>query len=61
MNEATLDYLLAYYAYERGEYQTSMHLLSGVVSSRSITPRLKEKSIALKELVSPKLHEMDAS
>jgi hypothetical protein len=57
MNETTLDYLLAYFAYKKGEYQTAMQLLSGVVSSRSISPRLKEKSLELKDLVAPKLHE----
>lgn len=57
MNETTLDYLLSYYAYKKGEYQTCMQLLSGVVTSRSTSPRLKEKSLELKELVAPKLHE----
>lgn len=57
MNETTLDYLLAYYAYKKGEYQTCMQYLSGVVTSRSTSPRLKEKSLELKELVFPKLHE----
>lgn len=57
MNETTLDYLLAYYAYKKGEYQTSMKLLSGVVTVRSISPRLKDKCLELKDLVSPKLHE----
>lgn len=57
MNETTLDYLLAYYAYKKGEYQTCMQYLSGVVTSKNTTPRLKEKSLELKDLVSPKLHE----
>lgn len=57
MNETTLDYLLAYYAYKKGEYQTCMQYLSGVVTSRNTTPRLKEKSLELKDLVSPKLRE----
>lgn len=56
MNETTLDYLLAYFAYKKGEYQTAMHLLSGVVSNRSVSPRLKDKSLELKDLINPKLH-----
>ena len=51
MNEPTLDYLLAYFAYKKGENQTSMKLLSGVVSSKSVSPRLKDKALELKELV----------
>ncbi len=57
MNETTLDYLLAYYAYKKGEYQTCVQYLSGVVSNRNTTPRLKDKSLELKDLVAPKLHE----
>jgi hypothetical protein len=56
MNETTLDYLLAYFSYKKGEYQQAMHFLSGVITSRNTTPRLKDKSIELKELVSEKLH-----
>ena len=55
MNETTLDYLLAYFAYKKGEYQTAMHLLSGVVTSRSTTTRLKDKSLELKDMITPKL------
>lgn len=56
MSETTLDYLLAFLAYKKGEYTTAMQYLSGVITNRSTTPRLKEKSLELKELVSPKLH-----
>lgn len=56
MNESTLDYLLSYFAYEKGEYQTSMQYLSGVVTTRGISPRLKDKCLELKELVNAKLH-----
>lgn len=56
MNESTLDYLLSYLAYEKGEYQTSMQYLSGVVTTRGISPRLKDKCLELKELVNAKLH-----
>jgi hypothetical protein len=45
MNETTLDYLLSYFAYKKGEYSTSMKLLSNVISNRSITPRLKDKCV----------------
>ncbi len=53
MNETTLDYLLAYYASKKGEYQTAMRLLSGVVTSRSISPRLKDKALELKRTSHP--------
>ena len=56
MNEATLDYLLAYLAYEKGEYQTAMQYLSTVVTTRGISSRLKDKCLVLKELVNAKLH-----
>lgn len=51
MNETTLDYLLSYYAYKKEDYQTAMQLLSGVVSSKSTSPRLKDKSLELKDLI----------
>jgi hypothetical protein len=57
MNETTLDYLLAYFAYKKDEYQKSMQFLSGVVSNRTTSPRLKDKSLELKDLVNAKLHE----
>ncbi len=56
MNESTLDYLLSYLAYEKGEYQTAMQYLSGVVTTRGISSRLKDKCLDLKELVNAKLH-----
>ena len=56
MNETTLDYLLADLAYQKGEYQTAMQFLSNVVANRNTTPRLKDKSLDLKELLSAKLH-----
>lgn len=52
MNETTLDYLLSYFAYKKGDYQTAMQYLSGVVSNRNTTPRLKDKAIDLKDLIS---------
>lgn len=56
MNETTLDYLLAYLGYQKGEYQTAMQYLSGVVTSRNISARLKDKCLELKEILSQKLH-----
>lgn len=52
MNETTLDYLLSYFAYKKGDYQTAMQFLSGVVSNRSTSPRLKDKALELKDLIS---------
>lgn len=57
MNETTLDYLLAYFAYKKGDYSDAMHLLSGVVTNKSTSPRLKEKSLELKDLLNAKLHD----
>lgn len=51
MNETTLDYLLAYFAYKRKDYSTALQLLSGVVTSKGISPRLKDKGLALKDLI----------
>ena len=56
MSETTLDYLLAYYAYIKGEYSTAMQYLSGVITNRNTSPRLKDKSLELKDLVNAKLH-----
>ena len=56
MNETTLDYLLSYLGYVKGEYQTAMQYLSGVVSTRGISPRLKDKCLELKELLNQTLH-----
>lgn len=60
MNEATLDYLLAYLGYEKGEYQTAMQYLSGVVATRGISARLKDKCLELKEILNQKLHGSEA-
>lgn len=51
MNETTLDYLLSYFAYKKGDYQTAMQFLSGVVSNRSTSARLKDKALVLKDLI----------
>lgn len=51
MDETTLDYLLSYLAYEKGDYQLAMQYLSGVVSNRSTSPRLKDKALDLKEMI----------
>lgn len=60
MTETTLDYLLAYLAYQKGEYQTAMQYLSGVVTSKNTSPRLKDKSLELKDMLSEKLHGNEA-
>lgn len=59
MNEPTLDYLLSYLAYENEEYNTAMQYLSGVITSRESTPRLKDKAVDLKGLINEKLHEVE--
>lgn len=51
MNETTLDYLLSYLAYKKGDYQIATQFLSNVVSNRSTSPRLKDKAIDLKDLI----------
>ena len=56
MNEVTLDYLLSYLMYKKGDYAPAMKFLSGVVTSSSASPRLKEKALELKELLHEHLH-----
>ena len=51
-----LAYLLAYLGYEKGEYQQAMQYLSNAVTTRGISPRLKDKCLALKEILNEKLH-----
>lgn len=51
MNETTLDYLLSYLAYKKGDYQTATQYLSNVVSNRNTSPRLKDKALDLKDLI----------
>jgi uncharacterized protein (DUF2225 family) len=57
MNESTLDYLLAYFAFKKGEYSTAAKLLSNVITDRNATQRLKDKALDLKEQLSPYLHD----
>ena len=57
MNEATLDYLLAYLGYVKGEYTTAMQCLSNTNSTRGISDRLKDKCYELKQLISAKIKE----
>lgn len=51
MNDTTLDYILSYFAYKKGDYQTAMQFLSNVVSNREVSPRLKDKALDLKDLI----------
>lgn len=57
MNEPTLDYLLSYLAYEQEEYSVAMQYLSGVITNKNSSPRLKDKAVDLKNLLSAQLHE----
>lgn len=51
MNESTLDYILSYFAYKKGDYQMATQFLSNVVSDRSASPRLKDKALDLKDMI----------
>lgn len=56
MNEPTLDYLLAFLAYQSEEYNLAMQYLGGVISNKESTQRLKDKAIDLKEMLNQKMH-----
>lgn len=51
MDDNTYDYLLAALAFREKEYDNSLRLLSGVITSRSTSSRLKDKALNLKEEV----------
>ncbi len=57
MNEPTLDYLLSYLGYENEDFNTAMQYLSGVISNKQSTPRLKDKALELKDMLNSKLHD----
>lgn len=61
MNESTLDYLLAYLMYLRGDYAPAMKFLGGVIQSSATSARLKDKALELKDLLNEKLHGEEAA
>jgi len=48
-DEDTATYIIAALAYKLGEYDEAMKWVGSVIISRSVTPRIKEKAIDLKE------------
>lgn len=57
MDEATVDYLLATMAMRSGQYDLASRLVSGVMTSREVNPRMKEKARVLKEMIVKKIRE----
>ena len=49
MDQYTLEYLLAYMAYYFDDVQTSAKLISGLITNKNVTKRLKDRAINLKE------------
>lgn len=57
MDENTVDYLLAALAMEFGDYYDSSKLLSKLITSYSVSNRLKDKARDLKEILQVKMKE----
>ena len=51
MDELTIDYIIAVLAMKNERYDVAMRLLSGVITSRTVGKRLKEKAQDLKEVL----------
>lgn len=51
MDELTIDYIIAVLAMKNEKYDVAMRLLSGVITSRTVGKRLKEKAQDLKEVL----------
>ena len=57
MDEATLDYLLATVAYELEEYDDAVKILSNMLVSTNVNPRIKDKARDLKDMIREKRKE----
>ena len=51
MDEMTVCYLLAELAFELEKYRESLQMLSNIIGSNSVSPRLKDKAVDLKERI----------
>ena len=51
MDELTIDYIIAVLAMKNERYDVATRLLSGVITSRTVGKRLKEKAQDLKEVL----------
>ncbi len=49
MDESTVDYLVAALCTQFGEYDTAMKLVSGIIASREVGPRIKDRARDLKD------------
>ncbi len=61
MDEHTLMYLCAALANRLGRYGDSMTILSRLMTSKAVNPRVKDKAYDLKEIVSERLKEQEAA
>lgn len=57
MDETTMDYLIAVLALECEQYDLSLKVLSGVISSREANARVKEKARDVREVLREKMKE----
>ena len=59
MDEDTLMYLTGALANRLGKYSDAMYMLSRLMASRTVNPRVKDKAFDLKEIVSERLKEQE--
>jgi hypothetical protein len=57
MDSTTLDYLLAQLSFHFKDYQTCARMVSGILTSPSANPRIKDKVRTLKEQLAEKIKE----
>lgn len=61
MDETTVDYLIAVTAMRFEQYDVSNRLLSGILTSASANPRMKDKARTIKEMLVKKVKEKNAA
>lgn len=57
MDETTVDYLLSVLAIRFGKYDIASKLVGGLIQSKNINPRMRDKARELKELLREKMKE----
>lgn len=61
MDETTVDYLIAVTAMRFEQYDVSNRLISGILTSSSANPRMKDKARTIKEMLVKKVKEKNAA
>lgn len=61
MDETTVDYLIAVTAMRFEQYDVSNRLISGILTSPSANPRMKDKARTIKEMLVKKVKERNAA